>query len=140
VAEPYAGKPIVTAAWITDALFAVTAIPAAAGVSELEGVALAVALLLFLAGIGVWLWAFFGALVRSANGDDIVVGSLFLLQGPAPGTVRIQLYAALAVSIVIAGVTATSNAFGILVPMLPFGLVGLWGARHGEFPPRAARP
>jgi hypothetical protein len=140
VAEPYAGKRIVTAAWITDVLFAVTAIPAAAGVRSLEGVALAVALLLFLAGIGVWLWSFFGALLRSANGDDIVVGSLFLLQGPAPRTVRIQLYAALAVSIVIAGVTATSNAFGILVPMLPAGLIGLWGARHGQFPPRAARP
>jgi hypothetical protein len=23
-----------------------------------------------------------------------------------------------------------------LVPMLPLGLIGLWGARHGTFPPR----
>ncbi len=140
MAVPYAGKPIVTAAWASVALFAVTAVPAAAGVGALDGVALAVALLLFLAGIGVWLWAFVVALVRNANGDDIVVGSLFLLQGPVPRLVRLQLYAALAASIVVAGATATWDAFGILVPMLPAGLVGLWGAQHGEFPPRRARP
>jgi hypothetical protein len=140
VAAPYAGKDIVNASWASVAIFALAAIPAAAGVSALDGVALAVALLLFLAGIAVWGWAFFGALVRSANGDDIVVGSLFLLQGAVPRPVRVQLYAALAVSVAIAGATATSDAFGILVPMLPVGLIGLWGARHGEFPPRRVRP
>jgi len=32
--------------------------------------------------------------------------------------------------------TALAEPFGVLVPMLPLGLLGLWGARHGVFPPR----
>lgn len=128
-----------TASWASDALFALTAIPVAAGVSALRGVALAVALALFVAGIGVWLWAFGVALARNAQGDDIVVSSLFLVQGPVPRTVRNQLFGALAVSVVLAAATGTADAFGILAPMLPLGLVGLWGARHGEFPPRRDR-
>ncbi len=127
------------ASWLGDALFAVTAIPAAAGVSAFRGVALAVALLLFGAGIVVWMWAFGVALARNAHGDDIVVSSLFLVQGPVPRTVRTQLFGALGVSIVLAAATGTTDAFGILAPMLPLGLIGLWGARHGEFPPRRER-
>jgi hypothetical protein len=139
VAEPYAGRTIVNASWASDALFAVTAIPAAAGVSALRGAALGVALTLFAAGIIVWMWAFAVALARNAQGDDIVVSSLFLAQGPVPRTVRNQLFAALAVSVALAAATGTTDAFGILAPMLPLGLVGLWGARHGEFPPRRER-
>ncbi len=127
------------ASWAGDALFALTAIPAAAGVTAFRGAALAVALLLFVAGIGVWLWAFAIALARNAQGDDIVVASLFLAQGPVPSTVRRQLFGALALSVALAAATGTTNAFGILAPMLPLGLVGLWGARHGEFPPRRDR-
>jgi hypothetical protein len=129
----------VTAAWGADAVFAVTAIPAAAGVTAFRGAALAVALLLFAAGIVVWMWAFSVALARNAQGDDIVVSSLFLAQGPVPRTVRNQLFGALALSVVVAAATGTTDAFGILAPMLPLGLVGLWGARHGEFPPRRDR-
>ena len=36
----------------------------------------------------------------------------------------------------VAAATAAAEPFGILVPMLPLGLLGLWGARHGVFPPR----
>jgi hypothetical protein len=133
------GSRIVLASWASVLLFAVTAIPAAAGVSALRGAALGVAVTLFVIGIGVWLWAFAIALVRSASGDDIVVGSLFLLQGAAPRSVRRNLYLALAASVVLAGATGTTDAFGILVPMLPIGLIGLWGARHGSFPPRKDR-
>jgi hypothetical protein len=133
------GSRIVTASWASVALFAVTAVPAAAGVTALNAVALATALALFVVGIAVWLWGFAIALVRSASGDDIVVASLFLLQGSPPRPVRRNLYLALAVSVVIAGATGTADAFGILVPMLPIGLIGLWGARHGTFPPRKDR-
>lgn len=128
-----------TASWASDALFAVTAVPAAAGVTALRGAALAVALTLFVAGIIVWMWAFGVALARNTRGDDIVVSSLFLAQGPVPRTVRYQLYGAVGVSVVLAAATGTTDAFGILAPMLPVGLVGLWGARHGEFPPRKDR-
>jgi hypothetical protein len=139
VAEPNAGPAIVITSWAGVALFAATAVPTAAGVSALDAAALAAAVTLFLVGIAVWLWAFGVALVRSANGDDIAVATLFLVQGSAPRTVRVQLYVALGVSVVIAAGTGASDAFGILVPMLPLGLVGLWGARHGVFPPRRER-
>lgn len=137
MSEPYHGRRIVVTSWVAVALFAVTAVPAAAGASFLDGVALGVAAALFVVGIAVFVWAFGAALVRSANGDDIVVASLFLAQGPAPRPVRVQLYAALVASVVLAGATGANDAFGILVPMLPVGLIGLWGARHGTYPPRA---
>ena len=139
MAEPDAGRAIVTASWASVALFGVTAIPTAAGVSALAAAALATAVTLFLVGIAVWVWAFVVALVRSANGDDIVVGTLFLVQGSAPRTVRVQLFVALAASVALAAGTGSSDAFGILVPMLPLGLIGLWGARHGVFPARRER-
>ena len=31
-------------------------------------------------------------------------------------------------------------AFGILAPMFGLGLMGLWGGRYGEFPPRPLKP
>ena len=74
--------------------------------------------------------------MRSSRGDDIAVASLFFLQGSAPAAVQKQLLGAFAASIVVAIATAWFNPFAVLVPMLPLGLVGLWGARHGEFPPR----
>jgi hypothetical protein len=133
------GSRIVVASWVSVILFAVAAIPAAAGVSALRGAALGVSVTLFVIGIAVWVWGFGVALVRNASGDDIVVGSLFLLQGSPPRGVRRHLYLALAASVVLAGATATNDAFGILVPMLPIGLIGLWGARYGTFPPRKDR-
>jgi len=139
VSERYAGRGIVVASWVSVALFAGAAVPAAAGVSAFKPVALGTAVTLFIIGIAVWVWAFLAAVVRSANGDDIVVASLFLVQGPAPRKVRGQLYAALGLSIALAAGTGASDAFGILVPMLPIGLVGLWGAQHGVFPPRRDR-
>jgi hypothetical protein len=129
----------VSASWVSVALFAATAIPTAAGVSALDVAGLATAVTLFLVGIAVWVWAFGVALARNANGADIVVGTLFLVQGSAPRSVRVQLFVALAASVAIAAGTGTSDAFGILVPMLPLGLVGLWGARHGVFPARRER-
>ena len=30
----------------------------------------------------------------------------------------------------------TEVAFGILAPMFGLGLMGMWGGRHGAFPPR----
>ena len=58
------------------------------------------------------------------------------MQGPVPKMVRRQLFGAFAVCLVVTGGTVSANPFGMLVPMLPVGLVGLWGARHGTFPAR----
>ncbi len=139
MSDGYDGQRIVVATWVGVVLFFVTAVPAAAGVAGFDVAALIVDVALFLAGIGVFLWAFAVAVARNTQGDEIVVSSLFLIQGPVPRPVRFHLFGALAVSVVIAGATGTSNAFGVLVPMFPLGLIGLWGARHGTFPPRRDR-
>jgi hypothetical protein len=139
VAEAYEGRRIVVAAWIGVALFAVTAVPAAVGASGFDVAALVVDVVLFLAGIVVFLWAFAVGLVRNSRGDDIVVASLFLIEGPVPRPVRRHLFGALAAAVLIAGATGTTDAFGVLVPMFPLGLIGLWGARHGAYPPRPDR-
>jgi hypothetical protein len=58
------------------------------------------------------------------------------MEGPVPARVRWSLYGALLVCVAITVGTAAANPFGVLVPMFPLGLIGLWGARHGTFPPR----
>ena len=134
------GRGIVVASWIGDGLFAVTAIPVALGVDALDDPAVVVALLLFFASLVVWCWALGLAAVRTTRGDDVQVWSLFLLEGRVPARVRWLLYGSLAVCLAITVGTASANPFGVLVPMFPLGLVGLWGARHGVYPPRKSMP
>ena len=105
-------------------------------VSAFDVPAIAAALGLFAISLGVWCWAFAVALARTTRGDDVVVASMFLVQGPAPKRVRVHLFGSLAVCIALTAATAVAEPFGVLVPMLPLGLLGLWGARHGVFPPR----
>jgi hypothetical protein len=136
--DPLLGGRIIAASWIGNAVFAVTAIPAATGVEALDAAAIGVALGLFTISLGVWCWAFAVALARTTRGEDVVVGSMFLLQGPAPRRVRLHLFGALGVCLVVTAVTAAAEPFGVLVPMLPLGLAGLWGARYGTYPPRRA--
>jgi hypothetical protein len=130
------GRAIIRSSWVGNAIFAVTALPAAFGVDALEPVAVVVALALFAVSLGVWAWAFAVAVARSAGGENIVVGNLFLLEGSAPKPVRLHLFGALGICLVITAVTASADPFGVLVPMLPIGLIGLWGARHGVYGPR----
>lgn len=137
------GRAIVVGSHAANGIFAVTGVPAAAGVDTFDAAALTVALASFFVAILVWIYAFGLAMLRTARGDDITVSSLFLAQGPAPASVRLHLYGAVATCIAITAGTAGAEPFGILVPMLPLGLVGLWGARHGAYPERptrAARP
>jgi hypothetical protein len=136
--DPLPGRRIITASWTGDAVFAATAIPAALGVEVLDGAAIGMALGLFAISLVVWCWAFGIALARTTRGDDVVVGSMFLLQGPVPTRVRVHLFGSLAVCLAVTAATAAAEPFGVLVPMLPLGLAGLWGARHGTYPPRPA--
>src|SRR5215218_8660655 len=108
--DPERGERIIIVAWVANALFAIS--------------------------LGVWCWAFAVALARTTRGDDVVVASMFLVQGPAPKRVRVHLFGSLAACIALTAATAAAEPFGILVPMLPLGLLGLWGARHGVFPSR----
>lgn len=133
------GRGIIAAAWVGDLVFAATAIPASVGLDAFDDPAVAVALALFFASLGVWIWTLVAAAVRTARGDEVVVASLFLLEGRPPGRVRMLLAGALVVCLVVTVATAAANPFGVLVPMFPLGLIGLWGARHGSFPPRRAR-
>ena len=122
--------------WVGNVVFAATAIPAALGVESFEGPAIVTALVLFFVSLGVWTWAFVVAIARSTQGDDIVVANLFGTIGDAPRVVRWHLFGSLGACLVITIGTAAADPFGVLVPMLPLGFVGLWAARHGTFPPR----
>lgn len=137
--EGVPGRRILLASWATNVAFALSAVPVALGLDDLEIVAALVALALFATALVVWSVAFAGAIVRSARGDDIVVASLFFLQGSAPRRVQWHLFGAFGVGLLLVAATAWAAPFGVLVPMLSLGLIGLWGARHGTFPPRARR-
>jgi hypothetical protein len=126
------GRAIIRNSWLGNVVFAATAIPALF-VDGMEPVAAVVALALFAVSLVVWVWAFAVAVARSSQGDDIVVGNLFLFEGRVPKDVRRHLFGSVGVCLVITAVTVSADPFGVLVPMLPIGLVGLWGARHGEF-------
>jgi hypothetical protein len=131
-----AGRRIIAVSWASNVVFALTAVPAALGVAAFDPVAAATALVLFAVSLVVWVWAFAVAAARSTQGDDIAVGNLFLFEGDAPKVVRRHLFGSVALSLATTALTAKADPFGVLVPMLPVGLVGLWGARHGVFPRR----
>jgi hypothetical protein len=137
------GAKIVWASWAGTAAFASTA-GLAAVFSGTAIVALCVALALFVAGCAAFASAFARAVGRSRL-EEISVLQLFFLGGAAPAAVRRALIGAVVVQVVVAFATAglrpnTSLAFGILVPVYGVGLAGMWGARHGDFPPRRRRP
>jgi hypothetical protein len=134
------GRGIIVSGWIANVVFAVTAIPVAVGVDDLLGLAIGVALLLFLVSVGVFVYAFALALARSSRGDNVAVANLFFLQGSAPKPIKRQFFWMFLVSLAIAVGTAAWDPFGVLVPMLPLGLAGMWAARYGVFPPRPVAP
>lgn len=125
----------------TVLLLVATAVAAAfVDVVTIRVVHVVVSVLLFLAGTGVFLWAYAIAVNRSRT-DNIGIGGLYFLAGTAPAGVRRLLLGALTAQTVIAFAGAfvrpfTSLAFGILAPVFGLGLCGLWAARHGTFGPR----
>jgi hypothetical protein len=130
------GRGIIVFGWIANAVFAVTAIPVAAGADDLLGIAIGVALLLFLVSVAVFVYAFVLALARSTRGDNVAVANLFFLQGSAPKPVKRHFLWLFLVCLAITVGTVAWDPFGVLVPMLPVGLAGMWAARYGVFPPR----
>jgi len=141
-----AGSVIVQANVIGTVLFVVTATIATVTYGgTARAIAAAVALLLFFAGIGAFLWSFWNAVQRS-RGEMVAVTQLYLLfGGVAPNSVRRPMQAAVFVQFVVGLATAigranapdgspgTSLALGVLVPLFGFGLNGLWAAFHGEY-------
>jgi len=129
------GSRIVQASLAGTAIFAVTGLPAAAGVDALQAPSVVISLLLFVVSIPVALLALARAAVRTARQEDrITVTSLFFLPGSAPKPVRLLLLGSLAASLVVTVLSATREPFGILEPVFPLALCAYWAARHGTFP------
>jgi len=138
IVERLAGLPghrVIEASLAGTVLFAATTLPAAADVEALQVPANAISVVLFLVSIPIALVALARAAVRAGRDEErIGVGSLFFLQGSAPRPVRLLLLGSFAVSVIICGVAAAKEPFGILQPVFPLALMAWWGASHGTFP------
>lgn len=135
---------------VLTAVFAVTAAYAAAEFTNTaQWIGAVTAMVLFAIGVFAFLWSYWNAVQRS-RADEIAVTQLYLLMGDAiPAPVRRTMNLALAIQFAVAisttlarpdgpdGNPGSSLAVGFLVPMLGFGLNGLWAVYHGNF---AARP
>jgi hypothetical protein len=138
-----AGEGIVTLDRWATIVFAVVSAAAAAFPDPLEYASVPVDLAMFVVGCGAFLWAYAVAIGRSRYEALTMAGVFF--PGPAVGPARVTrtLRLLLAVQVVMAVAAAavrpfTALAFSVLAPMLGLGLMALWGARHGRFPPRDA--
>jgi hypothetical protein len=137
---------LIRANLVLTAIFAATATYAAADFSTpAQWVGAATAMSLFAIGVFTFLWSYYNAVQRSRT-DEIAVSQLYLLLGPAiPARVRRVMNLTLLAQLAIAAATTlarpngpdgnpgSSLAVGFLVPMLGFGLNGLWAVTHGEF-------
>ena len=108
-----------------------------------------VGIVAFAGGCVAFVWSYAVAVGRSRTEELSVIGIYFLADGAAPKPIRrtlLLLFVAQCVIVVVAASIRpfTAVAFGVLAPMLGLGLMGLWGARFGEFPvkedPRGRRP
>jgi len=130
-------------------VFAVTAFYAALSFSTAsQWIGAITAMVLFTIGVATFLWSYWGAVQRSRE-IEISVTQLYLLLGDAiPARVRRTMNLVLVAQVAIAlattlirpngpdGNPGSSLAVGFLVPMLGFGLNGLWAINHAEFAPR----
>ena len=141
---------IVRANLAMTALFAVTATLAAVVFSTAwQWIGAITAMTLFAIGVFAFLWSYWSAVQRSRT-QELAVTQLYLLMGDAiPSTVKRVMNVTLLTQFVIATATTlarpdgpdgnpgSSLAVGFLVPMLGFGLNGLWAVRHGNFATRS---
>jgi hypothetical protein len=134
---------------ILTGMFAATACYAAIDFSTTaQWVGAITAMTLFAIGVFTFLWSYWNAVQKSRT-QEIGVAQLYLLVGDAvPTAVKRILNALLVAQFAVALVTTlmrpdgpdgnpgSSLAVGFLVPMLGFGLNGLWAVTHGTFPLR----
>ena len=143
------GRPLVVVNVVGVVVFVVVAVveALATGPFTVAGpftyVLIVVSLLQFALGSLAFLWAF-GVAVSRSRTEAIGMGGLFFLAGSAPRKVQVWTMGAWAIQIVVAFTVAslgvfTGAAFALLAPMWGIGLAGLWGARHGSFPPRVVQ-
>jgi hypothetical protein len=138
--EDRPGRAIVTADAAGTAAFVLACIAGVAVPDPLGLITAAVSIALFLAGCVAFLAALAAAAGRSRR-ETVSLAGVYFLSGSAPRWPKRPLLGLLAVQVVVA-VTAgvvriyTPVAFAALAPMFGLGMTGLWGARHGRFPPR----
>ena len=142
---PEPGGALVNATFVGTGALVVTSIAAAADPSTFGTVHAALSIGLFVIGTGAMLWAYALGVSRSRT-DLVTVPGLFFLAGDvAPPATRRALRIATAVEVVAVVAAASIRpysevAFGILAPMFGLGMMGVWGGRHGDFPPRPPKP
>ncbi len=133
------GTGLVRLSWAGTIVSCVTSIAnAATGDRDHYALSAVPALVMLLLGSLAFLWAFAVAVERSRT-EQIGVGGLFFLEGCAPRRVQVAMMASVAVQTAVpltVAVVRPFTAFAVLAPVWSLGLAGLWGARHGTFPPR----
>jgi len=144
LADPSVGRGIVLTSIGGTIVLGVTAVAAAISPTGLEVPALVVALAMFVGGTLIFMWAYFVAIARSRD-DDVTLLGVYGLSESTPPAVKWRLFGSLGAQVTIAVVTAgfrlySTLSFGVLATMWGLGLAGLWGAKHGAFPPRVAAP
>ena len=101
-------------------------------------------LLLFAVGVATFILGYFSAVQRSRSDEISVAGLFLLIDGVATKSVMRIMNSALAVQVVVGlggalvrrstnGVSGSTLAFGVLVPLLGLGLNGLWASKFGSF-------
>ena len=136
------GSAIVNVSWAGTALYTALAIAGTIAPDWFAVPTAVASIVLFFIGCIVFLWAYGVAVARSRT-DLIGIGGLYFLADSAPKVVRFRLRISFGLEVAAAIVSSsirpfTPMAFGFLVPVFGLGLMGLWGARHGTFAPRAA--
>lgn len=139
--EDVPGRTLIRLSWAGTLISCVTSIAnALTGDRKDYVLSAAPALVLLVLGCGAFLWAFALAVERSRT-EEIGVGGLFFLEGCAPRRVQLVMMASVAVQTIVplgVAVARPFTAFAVLAPVWSLGLAGLWGAKHGTFPPRRA--
>ncbi|MGH9185543.1 MAG: hypothetical protein ACRD0U_06995 [Acidimicrobiales bacterium] len=143
-ADPIPGTTLINLCWAGTGVFLALAVVAILAPGIFGVIFAGLSFVLFIGGCVAFLWAYAKAVGRSRT-EELGIGGIYFLAGSAPRVVRFRLMLALGLLVVGAVAAAgirpfTSVAFGTLAPMWGLGLSGLWGARYGEFPPRATSP
>lgn len=141
---PHPGDGLVNASFAGTGALVAAGLAGVASPDRLGVVTAVVAGVLFVVGVGAFLWAYAVGVARSRQ-ERITLGGLFWLSGTAPKLVRLRLRLAFAVQVVAAVVCAsirpyTAVAFVVLGPMFGLGLLSRWAARYGTFFPKDGGP
>jgi len=140
---PVPGAPIRWVSWIGTVAQTVVSVAAVVDPDRFLTTFFVVSMALFLLGMLVLAIDVLMAVARSRY-DLMGIGGLFFLVGCAPKAARTSLNASLGVALVVAVAATVARlstpelAFGTLAPLFQLGMTGLWGVRHGHFPPRSA--